>query len=294
MTEADRLRFVAGLGFAALIAGATGALAQSPPPPIADRVRAYLTDYEPRLSALVADERFEQEVRRPPARRWSTNGLDSVRPGRNLRRVLQSEIGFLRLPGDLGWLAQRQVITVDGRAAGAAAGDLPALFARGGDTLLQAAARIAAHNATHNLGNPRSINVPTLPLELMDARHAAAFDVTAGPSAFEQGRLVQRVTFEEKPPGRLVAHSAKRFMRARVEALVVAATGAVLEADVTLDPQRPRVPSHRVTVEFGPQEGMAILVPARLIERFIADGEGSGVATYGNYRQFSTAARIVP
>lgn len=266
--------------------------APEPAPPIAARIHAYLSTYEPELSALVADERFEQEVRRTTVR-GSMTSLGSL-VSHPERRVLQSEIGFLRLPGDLGWLAQRQVVTVDGKAAGAAAGQLPALYARGGNDLLQHAARIAADNATHNLGNPRSINVPTLPLELLDARHAAAFTVTAGRPSQRDGRMVQRVTFVERPPGRLVAYTERQFLLSRVEAVVVEATGAVLEAEVTLTAPQRRIPPHRLTVEFTALPGSPLLVPTRLIERFVASGTGTGVATYGNYRRFATGARLVP
>jgi hypothetical protein len=290
-----RLTGAAVLGIAAA-AGAPdlgAGQAPEPAPPIAARIHAYLSSYEPELSALVADERFEQEIRRTTVR-GSETSFGSVVGLKPERRVLQSEIGFLRLPGDLGWLAQRQVVTVDGKAAGAVAGQLPALYARGGNDLLQHAARIAADNATHNLGNPRSINVPTLPLELLDARHAAAFVVTAARPSQRDGRMVQRVTFVERPPGRLVAYTERQFLLSRVEAVVVEATGAVLEAEVTLTMPQRRIPPHRLTVEFTALPGSPLLVPTRLIERFVAGGTGTGVATYGNYRRFATGARLVP
>ena len=79
-----------------LVAVSPSVRAQSQPlPPIVAKIHVYLDTSESKLSALVADELFEQRIRR---NRLFTRS-----------RRLVSDIGFLRLPGGLAWLAQRSV-----------------------------------------------------------------------------------------------------------------------------------------------------------------------------------------
>ena len=51
-----------------------------------------------------------------------------------------------------------------------------------------------------------------------------------------------------------------------------------------------------IWVDFRPDEKLGLLVPYEMKEEFFAGRfrEGTGTAKYSNYRQFRTAARIVP
>ena len=103
------------LAVTAMVAVATASRpARSAESAVVAGMRANPDDYEPRLSALVADESFEQELRGSSVRYDPIDGAASVVDQSANRRLLQSEIGFLRLPGELGWLAQRQVVSVNG------------------------------------------------------------------------------------------------------------------------------------------------------------------------------------
>src|SRR5687768_1096300 len=62
------------------------------------RMDAYLLEYESQLSSIVADEVFDQKV----FYRRSTN-----------TRRLESEVAFMRLPGEGGWLGFRDVKKVE-------------------------------------------------------------------------------------------------------------------------------------------------------------------------------------
>ena len=66
-----------------------------------DRLSAYLVAYEPALSALVAEESFVQE----------TIGRMRTTPAE--RRVLVSDVAFMRLPGEGPWLGYRDVRRVN-------------------------------------------------------------------------------------------------------------------------------------------------------------------------------------
>ena|SRR5687767_8480405 len=66
-----------------------------------DRMGAYLVEYEALLGSVVADERFEQSI-------------NATRLGGE-RLLLESEVAFIRLPGDSEWLGFRDVRKVNSK-----------------------------------------------------------------------------------------------------------------------------------------------------------------------------------
>jgi hypothetical protein len=247
---------------AILIAGAVAlpdvpGRAQSAPDVAAlvERMHAYLEAYEPKLRALVADEIFEQR--------------HQFRPKFARLRALESDIGFLRLPGGGPWLAQRSVRAIDGVAVPGAVAALDAMLALTGDDRFVRARAIADGNARHNLGHPRTMNVPTLPLELLARRHQSNAVVSLDRQA--TGRDAATLVVSEREPGRIV-----------------------LRADVAVYAPGGGIVPHRVRVDFQAEGSLNMLVPARLEERYVSDGEGRGIATYRNYRRFQTSGRLVP
>ena len=242
-------------------------------PPSLHRLRDYLDAYEPRLGELIADERFDQREK---------YGIH------DLRRLLLSEVGFLRLPGNLEWIGQRRVQSVDGRAVRAAAAPLADELSRPSDP--KRALQIAAQNASFSLGRPRSINVPTLPLDLLSRRSAAALTFERVSQRRLDGRLVEQISLREPGSGALVVSGPRRFARVAIEAMVDPASGALLSARV--DMQLPEEhATHRVEVDYRHDAALDMLVPTELRETF---GSVRGTARYTNYRRFRTSARIVP
>ena len=66
------------------------------------RLKAYLTDYEPKLSELIADEvMIQQNVR---GTRTAGGGI-----GPPEFRTIRSEVAFIALPGEVGWMGFRRV-----------------------------------------------------------------------------------------------------------------------------------------------------------------------------------------
>jgi outer membrane murein-binding lipoprotein Lpp len=252
---------------------------------LADRLSAYLADLEQKLSALVAEERFEQSVTA-----YNEHGVAQAQA----RRVLVSEIGFVRLPEDQAWLGHRRVRSINGRPVRATAPLLEGLFTRTGPEQLAVARQIADENSRHNLGHPRSTNVPTLPLDLLHPRHRSAYAVSLSDIDRRQGQGVARMVFTERAPGSVVAYDQHRFVRTTVTAWVEIGTGAVQRAAVTLIPPVTARENHAVRVEFELDPKLGVRVPVRLTESFWAGGLGAGKATYRNYRRFETAARVVP
>ncbi len=75
---------------------------------IRDRLDKYLLDYEPQLSALVAEELLIQ--RDAPGPGAAVNAAPDTK-----HRRLTSEVAFIGLPGDAGWLGFRRVVMVNGK-----------------------------------------------------------------------------------------------------------------------------------------------------------------------------------
>ena len=78
------------------------------PPTASDlraRLSAYLADYEPKLSELIADEVMIQQNRR--GERTAGGGI-----GPPEFRTIRSEVAFIALPGDAGWMGFRRVTKV--------------------------------------------------------------------------------------------------------------------------------------------------------------------------------------
>lgn len=247
-------------------------------PAILEQLRAQLEIYETQLSAVVADEVFEQ------VRLGASREIE--------RRRLTSDFGFVRLPGGEAWLGQRSVRAIDGHPVGTGRRleDLLA-SARGRDVATEARA-IALGNAVHNLGHPRTINTPTLPLELLSRRNAARYTVVDARPARVRGTATTRIDLRERRPGAIVAHDATSFVAADVQAWV-AADGTVLRAVVVMQPPATRA-QHRLEVEYALDATLGLVVPVRLTETLPGRTMLQGTATYSHYRRFQTAGRLVP
>ncbi|MGE0812512.1 MAG: hypothetical protein AB7O28_20730 [Vicinamibacterales bacterium] len=253
------------------------------PPSLVARMHAYLDAYEVELSALIADEAFVQ-------RTSFTSEYGNSRVSE--RRQLVSEVGFLRLPGGLAWLGQRSVQRVDGRLVRSEADHLDQAFATAGPNLFARARAIADANAQYNLGHPRSLNLPTLPLDLLGRRRAAGFVTTLQGTTSIAGHRTTRLLLNEHPPGGIIASDDGLFVRADVRAWV-RDDGAVLRAHVTLHAPAGRG-RHEVRVDFRDEPDLGLLVPVRLSETYDGRPSGEGVATYTRFRRFTTSGRLVP
>jgi hypothetical protein len=276
------------LGLLGTVLGATAAQVASPASlqpatnEILDLFDRYLPRYEQQLSTLVADEDFQQQI-------------DHASHNLRARRRLLSDVAFLRLPGQQDWLAHRSVREVDGRPVGTGRLRLTDLLAQARADDLQRARAIVEESSALNLGNPRTINVPTLPLELLHASHRHLFDITVDGEQQEDGRRLARLLFRERSPGAIVRSTQGDYVRAGVLAWIDIDTGELLKADATLNPSTESGRATRVRVEFRYDPALKLLVPARMEEWFpAAAGNGRGEARYSNFRRFTTGARVVP
>jgi hypothetical protein len=275
------MRWRFGLVAVAVLTGAES-LAQSTPTldELLDRMGDYLLEYETQLSSVVAEERFEQRVSRTAT-----------------LLVLESDIAFMRLPGGLEWLGFRDVRKVNFhpvRQSGPSISDV--LTSSDGD--IRKAQAIAQESARHNLGLPRTINVPTAPLEIIHPRNRKAHAYAMEGTGRVRGVPARIVSFNETARPTLVREPSGTYLISSGRVWIEPKSGSVrrVEWSYQVEKRSPRAPlPPQLRVEFGPNAQLGFLVPVEMRERFHTErGSGEGHATYKKFRRFGTSARVVP
>lgn len=277
----------------ALAVAALWAIQATPSEPLLAKLDLYLQNYEPRLSELIADERMFQELK-------GTN-VDQYLPadiapfGRQTgiaRRRLTSEVAFIALPGDAGWLGFRHVKSVNRKNLD----DNRSLAAALGVSNLDPARELLNASAAHNLGLPRTTNLPNLPLEFLHRRNRHRFFTRPAVNERVRGVNAALIVLLEKTKPTLIIKPDGSDMPSVVRAWIDPRDGRLLRAEVRSFPYLDALTfDHSVRVEFEHNQKLGLLVPARMEEIFPGDpGKGTTTATYSNFRRFQTSARIVP
>jgi hypothetical protein len=256
-----------------------------------DRLDKYLQAYEPQLSTLVADERITQ--RDAPSER----ALVNVAPDTKNRSIV-SEVAFVGLPGNTGWLGFRRVVSVNGKEVKDKGTPLAALLADGASDDYDQARLLLADSASANLGSPRTTNLPNLPLEFLHPRNRHRLHHRVDGREKIRGLDTTRMVFEEHSTPTIIQRPEGGDMQSLITAWVETATGRLIRAQVkTRDARIGVLPfDNTIWVDFRMDEKLGLLVPYEMKEEFFAGRfrEGTGTARYTNYRQFKTAARVVP
>jgi hypothetical protein len=264
------------------------------PPPTAQEVRArlnaYLEEYEPQLSELIADELMVQENHRGDR---PTGGI-----GAPEYRTIRSEVAFIALPGGAGWMGFRRVLKVGSNAVEDSQETLSNVLAGATRDDYFKARTMLADSARFNLGSPRTTNLPNLPLELLHPRHSKRFSVRVAGKERAAGRNTTKLVLVEDSTPTIIRAYDNGDMRSIVAAFVDEQTGQLWRADViTRDPRDDKFAfDYVLSVEFQNNKQLGLLVPATMHEDFFAgvNRRAFGDAKYTNYRRFQTSARIVP
>ena len=253
------------------------------------RMGEYLVEYESQLSSVVAEESFSQRV----------DYARTLREFRSVTRRLESEVGFIRLPGGAEWLGFRDVRKVDNRAVKTKGITVAEVIRSGGDIVTQART-IAMASAHHHLGLPRTVNVPTAPLDVIHPSHFGAVEFTLDAPETVRGRPLAVLRFLETGRPTLVREPEGRNLVSSGRVWVEEKSGVVWRVDWTYQAeQRPKGAGSppRLQVDFAPNSNLGIMVPIVMTEHFAVPAgaaRGEGRATYKNFRRFGTSARVVP
>jgi hypothetical protein len=259
---------------------------------IRDRLDAYLLAYEPQLSTLVAEELLIQ--RDAPGREAAVNAAPDTR-----HRRINSDVAFIGLPGDAGWLGFRRVTKVNGRAIADAGPPLAVLLTDGASDDYDQARLLLQESARHNLGSPRTTNLPNLPLEFLHPRNRHRLHQRIDAVEKIRGIETTLLVLQEHSTPTIIQRPEGGDMQSLVRAWVETTTGRLIRGEVRTRDARLGVLAafdNVIRVDFRPDPKLGILVPYEMEEIFFAGRfrEGTGTARYSNYRQFKTAARVVP
>jgi hypothetical protein len=273
------VRLIAGAFTLALLTVSVGAQTSRLGDVVA-RLDGYLQGYEDRLANVVAEEVYGQQVEQGP-----TNGRLTT------SRMLRSDFALTLTSERNRWVGYRDTFEVDGVPVRDREERLERLLSSGE---VRQAARIAEQNARFNLGEDlikRNINIPTFALEMMNPRMRDRFRVRRTGADVLDGRRGWLIEFRERERPTLVRTPEGRDQASRIVALVDIETGEVLQTVLTWE----RVKGS-IAVSYGRAPGIPVLVPIRMAERYVTrSGElVAGEATYANFRQFETSARIIP
>lgn len=246
------------------------------------RSATYVEQYHRQLEAIVAEERYVQ--------RSSTTGNAAV------SRTLRSD--FMLLPGGSGepaWFAFRDVFEVDGEAVESSRGRLEAWLAGSRSSFMHKARALALEQARYNIGPiVRTINVPTLALEILMPHRQDRFRFRQQGTERIDGTDVHVVTFEERRRPTLIRTPEGRDLPASGRAWIEPASGRVLRTELqTGQSGRDRVEG-TISVTYTHVPRLELWLPATMAERYV--GRGTEIlceATYTNFRRFETDARII-
>ena len=259
-----------------------------------ERLGQYLIAYESQLTTIVGDERYDQSQLSPMGR---------SRVMITTTRKLESQVAFLRLPNETIWYGVRDVQRVDGVKVdeGVKTPLLEELLQQlDGGSLLEAA-KIVAKSAQYNLGGTRTVNMPTTPLAILHPDNHVRFVFKVKGKATIEGRRTTRLDFEEFDEPTLVAGTEDIPVFLVGSAWIEPESGTLWRAEVTLrpkpakpDPRISRAVENRLRVDYTQQPTLKLMVPKEMWEVFwVPGGRGEGHARYSNFRQFTTAGKIV-
>lgn len=247
-------------------------------------MRDYIARFETEAAALVAEEHYVQQLRQLRGPLAALNPVTT--------RQLRSDYVLVKPSDSEPWLGYRDIFEVDGQAVRDRETRLVTVLSSTAPDSRARAVALVDEGARFNLGPERTINVPTLPLQLLARANAPRFRVRV-PRRWERQAAVE-LTFEESVRPTIVRTPEGFPVESRGTVTVRVADGAILEANLRFYFLSERdKPSASLTVIYGEVPGVSVPVPLRMSEELPTPStHASGVATYSNYRRFQTTTRI--
>ena len=276
------MRFLAAAACSLLITEGA-ARWQQPAATLEDRLREYIARFEREASALVAEEDYVQRL---------ILIEKGVQRGERVRR-LRSDYVLVKPSDSEPWLGYRDSFEVDGHAVRDREARLVKVLSETAADSRERARAMVQEGSRFNLGAERTVNVPTMPLQLLAQGNRMRFRLRV-PRNWERETEVEipfvesvRPTIVRTPEGASVETSGT--VRVRV------ADGAILESRLQFrfSGEHARDNGASMQVQFGDVPGIAVAVPIRMSEAAGTPGASThGIATYSKYRRFQTSVRI--
>jgi len=282
------------VALAVLLRSAPGVAA--PEPKLKDvlaRVASYLEQFEAAMASVVADEEYRQTLVLTPkgaaARALRFSGPASNVPQESKESMmLRSDYALVRT-ADGRWVGYRDTFEVDGRPVRDREQRLLRLLSRGD---FVAASAIRQESSRFNLGSDiilRTVNVPVLAVELLSGENQWRLSLRKAGEETIDGVRLWRIEFREREHPTFVRTTRGHDQPSLGYALIDPTIGHVWRTSVGW-----KEIDGSVEVTYGRVSNLDVLAPVSMTERYDPDAALiTGVATYSNYRRFTTSARMV-
>lgn len=254
---------------------------------VLERAGTYVVEFQRRLSGVVAEEHYVQNVRYPLGN--SRLNMSTT------HRELKSDLLLVKPAGVDRWLQFRDVFQVDGRAVRDRNERLMELFIKPSSSSAKQVERILTESARYNIGNlERTVNAPVLALVILDPGNQSRFTfkrTTHGDPLLGRGTArppdsVWVVECQEVEKDTLIRTTNGRDLPSRGRFWIEPSTGEVAASELIAEDATIR---GTVDVEYQIEPAVGLLVPVEMRERYEIRRDGSrvdGTATYGRFRQF--------
>lgn len=241
------------------------------------RLGKYVDQYEHDLAAVVSEETYLQEVSQ-------INGMFGD------KRLLRSDV-LLTKAGDLGWVAFRDVLEVDGKEVGDQKDRLLQLFVKPTSDSKDLLNKIVAESARLNLGwVNRNINVPTMVLQFARSTEQHRSEFKRGGSTEMMGIEAREIRFQEKGLPRIIGTRDGAAAQGRF--WIEEATGRVVKTELRITTGNTNA---TIIVVYEPQPKLKLWLPTLMTERYATPRQPviTGRATYQNFRQFDVTVELI-
>jgi hypothetical protein len=268
---------------AGLVACAFGARDDFSTRAVVSRATAYVAEYQQKLTSVVADEEYTQQIQ-------EQTPLDPEMPR---TRRLRSEVFFVFEPVDRQWMAIRDPMLVNGLTIP----DRPNVRAAF-ETMApgEVRRRFADLNASWNIGRTtRNFNEPTLGLLVLDAEHAPRFRFDRRAIVRTPEATLVTLEFRERERPTLISDVRLGPVFSRGE-IVTDAAGVIRRTVLRIEQKETKV---ELTSEYTLNDKLGMWVPSVFRERYERGRQGSAAyerivceAEYSYYRRFDVTTRI--
>jgi hypothetical protein len=258
------------------------------------RAGAYVADFSSKLSGMVAEESYIQDVEAGSSGGRSAEGVS--------HRALKSDFLLVRPAGQTRYVEFRDVFEVDGVQVRDRPDRLMHLFLNSASSGPQQVAAIVAESARYNIGRVlRTVNTPMLPLQFLlpDVQDHFAFKrstqtmpanmkAAENDGHFRVTAEVWVIEYREKAHGTVVRTPAGKDLPAHGRFWVDPATGRVLMSELLTEDISANIEA-TIDESYQSEPLLGLSVPAEMRERYNLGllGVVTGTATYGGFRQFS-------